>query len=79
MSDTGPETRINAFHAKHGEAWGIVEFAGWDKEKHTGALFERREAAWKYVGAHYDPDEVESLGVDVGHWDREGEFWSYDH
>lgn len=74
----GTETRINAFHDGAGQCFGIIEYAGWDCEKHTGALFKSSRDAWAYVSKHYDDDEVESLGVDVGRWDREGEFWTYD-
>ena len=70
--------RIEMFRTEHGAAYGIVEFAGWDREKHTGGLFARASDAWAYVNTHYDPDEVESLGVDVARWEPEGEFWSYD-
>lgn len=81
MTTANPDsvTRIEAFRREHGEAYGIIEFSGQDREKHTGGLFEDANAAWRYVRKHYDADEVESLGVDVARWDSDGQFWSYDH
>ena len=71
--------RIAAFHAQHGEAWGVIEQAGMERERHTGSLYASKREAWDHVRAHYDPDERDDLKVDVAHWDAEGGFWSYDH
>lgn len=71
--------RIQAFHAEHGEAWGIIENSGHENERHTGALFGTPTEAWKHVAEQYDADEKTSLHIDVAHWDTDGGFWSYDH
>lgn len=71
--------RIAAFHAEHGEAWGIIEFAGMLSENDTGGLFKSQNEAWDYVYAHYAPDERRAMQIDVPHWDLEAGFWCYDH
>jgi len=71
--------RIAAFHAKNGEAWGIIEQSGMEGERHTGALYASYKEALDARDSDYTRDEREDLHVDVAHWDAEGEFWSYDH
>jgi hypothetical protein len=70
--------KVRAFHAAHGEAWGIIEESGRERERHTGGLFERYTQADDYKRRLYDPEEIESLAVDVARWDAAGEFWTYD-
>jgi hypothetical protein len=59
--------------------WAIIENAGYEGERNIGGEFGSSKEAWAYVSKMYDPDEQESLHVDVAHWDEDGEFWSYDH
>lgn len=73
------DLKIAAFHAEHGEAWGVIVNAGYVGETDTGGLFKSQREAWEYVEANYDRDERETLHVDVPHWDAAGRFWSYDH
>lgn len=75
----GTEARINAFYDQHGNAWGIIEESGMEREHHTGALFATLGAAHDYKVKQYDADEVESMNVALARWDREGEFWTYDY
>lgn len=71
--------RIAAFHAKHGEAWGIIEQSGMEGERHTGALYASQKEALDARDRDYTREEREGLFIDIAHWDAEGAFWSYDH
>jgi len=71
--------RVNAYHDEHGQAWGVIENAGYERERDTGGLYGSFGEAVKARAKGYDADEVERLHVDIARWDRDGEFWSYDH
>lgn len=71
--------RIAAFYAKHGDAWGIIEQSGMERERHTGALYATQKEALDARDADYTREEREDQFVDIAHWDGQGEFWSYDH
>ncbi|MFN4296960.1 MAG: hypothetical protein ACK4FB_08960 [Brevundimonas sp.] len=79
MTHETQTARITAFADTNGEAWGIIEFAGHDGERHTGALFRTHSEAVKDGLSDYEADERESLHVHVARWDRANGFWTYDH
>jgi hypothetical protein len=70
--------KVRRFQAAHGEAWGLIEESGMEREHHTGAVFATFREAVDYRAKQYDPDEIEAMHVDVARWDAQGEFWTYD-
>lgn len=59
--------------------WAVIENAGHNGEQVVADNFSHWMDAYAYIQKQYDEDEIETLHIDVAHWDSEQECWSYDH